>query len=238
MADPRIGVIVVAAGVGFAVRRPRCPRRSSRSSGRSLLAWSVRRRRSAAPASPWSSSSPHLVTVVRGRAARPTGMPTVPVRRRSPAAPSGPTPWRPGWPRFRDDVDDRARPRRRPRADAVRAVRRRGRRGRRRGPRRRARDSRSSTPSSRSTSPGRSWRPRPGPRCGRSRRPRASAATCSSAHTPRPARTGDRRRRPGRGARRCRSSSFPGDPRAHKITTPDDLDRVVALRDSGGPRDD
>ena len=27
----------------------------------------------------------------------------------------------------------------------------------------------------------------------------------------------------------------PGDPRAHKITTPDDLDRVVALRDSGGP---
>ena len=30
----------------------------------------------------------------------------------------------------------------------------------------------------------------------------------------------------------------PGDPRAHKITTPDDLDRVVALRDSGGPRDD
>jgi len=26
----------------------------------------------------------------------------------------------------------------------------------------------------------------------------------------------------------------PGDPRAHKITTPDDLDRVVALRDSGG----
>ena len=30
----------------------------------------------------------------------------------------------------------------------------------------------------------------------------------------------------------------PGDPRAHKITTPDDLERVVALRDSGGPRDD
>ena len=30
----------------------------------------------------------------------------------------------------------------------------------------------------------------------------------------------------------------PGDPRAHKITTPDDLDRVVALRDRGGPPDD
>ena len=30
----------------------------------------------------------------------------------------------------------------------------------------------------------------------------------------------------------------PGDPRAHKITTPDDLDRVVALRDSGGRPDD
>ena len=29
----------------------------------------------------------------------------------------------------------------------------------------------------------------------------------------------------------------PGDPRAHKITTPDDLDRVVALRDSGGRPD-
>jgi 2-C-methyl-D-erythritol 4-phosphate cytidylyltransferase len=27
----------------------------------------------------------------------------------------------------------------------------------------------------------------------------------------------------------------PGDPRAHKITTPDDLERVVALRDRGGP---
>ena len=30
----------------------------------------------------------------------------------------------------------------------------------------------------------------------------------------------------------------PGDPRAHKITTPDDVDRVVALRDRGGLRDD
>ncbi len=30
----------------------------------------------------------------------------------------------------------------------------------------------------------------------------------------------------------------PGDPLAHKITTPDDLDRVVALRDGGGRPDD
>ena len=48
---------------------------------------------------------------------------------------------------------------------------------------------------------------------------------------------GDRRRRPGR-ALGLPVLVVHGDPRAHKMTTPDDLDRVVALRDSGGPRDD
>ena len=97
MADPRIGVIVVAAGVGsrFGAAMPKA---FVRLSGRSLLAWSVE----AALGCPGVACV--IVVAPPGHVPRPNGRPTGMRRCRFawfPAAPSGPTRWRRGWLPFR-----------------------------------------------------------------------------------------------------------------------------------------